>query len=315
MTDGTAAASGAAGPWRMHTSHWGPFQARREGTRIVVRPHALDPDPSDLLQNVPDAPTHRARVTQPMVRKGWLELGPGPTSARSQEPFVPVSWDRALDLVAAELARVRDAYGNEAIYGGSYGWASAGRFHHAQSQIHRFLNCIGGYTGSVHSYSAGASSVILPRVFAPLNKARSAVTWPSIIAHTELIVAFGGLAIKNSAVGSGGPGGHVVRPSLEAAHARGTRFVLVSPLADDLPASLDGEWLPIRPNTDTALMLALAYVLATEGLLDRDFLDRCCVGYPEFERYLLGETDGQPKTPAWAESTTEIPAATIQALA
>ena len=63
-----------------------------------------------------------------------------------------MEWDEALDLVAAELRRVRTEHGNEAIFGGSYGWASAGRFHHAQSQLHRFLNCIGGYTASVNSY-------------------------------------------------------------------------------------------------------------------------------------------------------------------
>ena len=53
---------------------------------------------------------------------------------------------------------------NTSIYGGSYGWASAGRFHHAQSQLHRFLNCIGGCTRSVNSYSTAAAQVILPHV-------------------------------------------------------------------------------------------------------------------------------------------------------
>jgi len=315
MSDAVETEAREGGSWKMHTSHWGPFQARWDGARLLVRPHAPDPDPSAILRNIPDAAAHRSRIAQPMVRQGWLERGPGSTRERGQEPFVPVSWDEALDLVATELERVRSEHGNEAIYGGSYGWGSAGRFHHAQSQVHRLLNCIGGYTASVHSYSAGASAVILPRVFAPMYRARTAVTWPSIVEHTELIVAFGGMAIKNAAVGSGGPGRHVVRPSLEAAHARGARFVLVSPLKDDLPGSLSAEWLPIRPNTDTALMLAIGHTLATENLLDRDFLERCCAGYPAFERYLLGETDGQPKSPEWAEALTDVPAGTIRILA
>lgn len=71
-----------------------------------------------------------------------------------------VSWDELIELLASELRRTVDRYGNEAIYGSSYGWASAGRFHHAQSQVHRFLNMVGGYTASRHSYSAGASEVI-----------------------------------------------------------------------------------------------------------------------------------------------------------
>ena len=75
-----------------------------------------------------------------------------------------VSWDELTELLAGELRRVVDTHGNEAIYGGSYGWASAGRFHHAQSQVHRFLKLLGGYTFSRHSYSLGATGVIMPRV-------------------------------------------------------------------------------------------------------------------------------------------------------
>ena len=66
--------------------------------------------------------------------------------------------------MGSELQRVIDADGNEAIYAGSYGWASAGRFHHAQSQIHRFLNVIGGYTKSVNTYSFAAAEVMMPHV-------------------------------------------------------------------------------------------------------------------------------------------------------
>ena len=76
--------------------------------------------------------------------------------------------------VAGELSRVAREHGNRSIFGGSYGWASAGRFHHAQSQLHRFLNRIGGSTRSVNSYSTAAAQVILPHVVAP---------WPEIEIH------------------------------------------------------------------------------------------------------------------------------------
>lgn len=76
---------------------------------------------------------------------------------RGIDRYVEVPWDTVLDVASAELARVYDRYGAEAVYGGSYGWASAGRFHHAQSQVQRFLNVLGGYVPSVNSYSLGAS--------------------------------------------------------------------------------------------------------------------------------------------------------------
>ena len=82
---------------------------------------------------------------------------------------------------------MRGEHGNEAIYGGSYGWASAGRFHHAQSQLHRFLNCLGGYIRSVNSYSLGAAEVILPHVSATAGCSHRATAWSVIGEHTELV--------------------------------------------------------------------------------------------------------------------------------
>jgi biotin/methionine sulfoxide reductase len=87
------------------------------------------------------------------------------------------------------------------VYGGSYGWASAGRFHHAQSQVHRFLNCLGGYVRHVNSYSLGTSTVLLPYVIADVNVLQTHATAKTVIAeHSELVVAFGGLSPKNAAV-------------------------------------------------------------------------------------------------------------------
>ena len=149
-------------PKRTRTyTHWGAYDVEvAGGTSTAVRPHSEDPDPSLIGKSFEDSVHHRSRITQPAVRKGWLERGPEKHGGgRGDEPFVAVSWDKALDLVASELGRVKEMHGNEAIFAGSYGWASAGRFHHAQSQIHRFLKQFGGYTYSVNSYSTAAASV------------------------------------------------------------------------------------------------------------------------------------------------------------
>ncbi|NMH99140.1 molybdopterin-dependent oxidoreductase [Pseudonocardia acidicola] len=300
-----------------HSSHWGAFSGHwRDGT-LTVRPHPDDPDPSPVLGNLPAAVAHPARVAAPMVRRGWLERGPGPDDRRGRDGFVEVGWDEVLDRLAAELARVRDEHGPAAVFGGSYGWASAGRFHHAQGQLHRFLNAaIGGYAYSVNTYSAGAAEVILPRVLGPFEAVvRRNITWEQVAAHTDTVLAFGGMAVKNSAVGAGGVSRHVEHGAMRAAAARGTRFVLVGPLRDDLPPDIGAQWLPLVPGTDTALMLALAHTLAVEGRHDRAFLDRYCVGWPTFERYLLGRSDGVAKDAAWAAGITGLDAAEIVALA
>ncbi|MDQ4060999.1 MAG: molybdopterin-dependent oxidoreductase, partial [Pseudomonadota bacterium] len=131
-----------------HSSHWGAFHAEvRDGRVVGVRPFEKDPDPSPIIRSIPDALYDSSRIAQPMVRKSWLETGPGRArERRGADAFVPVDWDRALDLVAAELRRVKERHGNEAIFAGSYGWSSAGRFHHARTQLHRFLNGFGGFT-------------------------------------------------------------------------------------------------------------------------------------------------------------------------
>ena len=302
--------------WGPHSAHWGTFSARWADGRLAVRPHPADPDPNSIMDNLTTALRHKTRIAHPMVRRGWLEHGPGQTDRRGRGTFVPVSWDRALDLLAAELARVRDEYGPGAIFGGSYGWASAGRFHHAPGQLHRFLNTVlGGYVRSVNSYSAGASAVILPHILGVDAVSRHGVTWDQIVAHTEVVVAFGGMALKNSAIAAGGVSRHVDRGAMRAAHARGARFVLISPLRDDLPQEARAEWLPVVPNTDTALMLGLAHTLLAENLHDQAFLERFCVGYPMFEDYLLGRSDGQPKDAAWAAAICGIPTNEIIALA
>jgi biotin/methionine sulfoxide reductase len=300
----------------VHLTHWGAFEAVSDGERLTeVRPWRGDPEPMPQIGNVASAQHHPARIATPHVRKGWLDHGPG-APGRGDEPFVPVPWDTALDLLAGELRRVYRDHGAEAVYGGSYGWASAGRFHHAQSQVHRFLNCLGGYVRHVNSYSLGTSTVLLPHVIADVNVLLNRATAKSVLAdHSELVVAFGGLSPKNAAVSPGGVSRHNSRGWISAARARGCRFVTVSPIRDDTPAEAEAEWIAPRPGTDAALMLALAQVLDADGLADTGFLDRYTVGYPRFARYLRGEADGVVKDPSWAEAITGVPAARIRELA
>src|ERR1700724_3361531 len=144
-------------------THWGGFSAGIESGDIAsVAPLDGETDPSPLLGNLPGSTRHSARITTPAVRRGRLRARAWPSTRRGADEFVAVSFKELTELLAGELRRVVDTYGNEAIYGGSYGWASAGRFHHAQSQVHRFLNTLGGYTASTQTYSWAAGEIILP---------------------------------------------------------------------------------------------------------------------------------------------------------
>lgn len=304
-------------------SHWGAFTAEVENGRVVgVRPFEHDPDPSNLIDAIPAGVHSQTRIAQPMVREGWLKHGPlggkdpGSGKGRGREPFVPVTWDKALDLVAGELARVRRDYGPASIMGGSQGWSSAGLFHEARPQLHRFLAAGGGYVDQVMNYSFGAALAFLPHIVgSPQAVVGPLTSWSSIARHGKLMVLFGGANPKNTQVSKGGCASHSTTPSIAELARAGVEVVNISPIRDDGPEAARPEWIPIRPNADTAMLLALTHTLVSEGLHDREFLAKYCAGFERVLPYLMGETDGQPKHAEWAANITGVPADTIRALA
>ena len=184
-------------------SHWGAYWAEVTDGRVVgVKPFERDDHPSPLLQSIPDVVHGENRVDRPYVREGFLKHGKdSDRSGRGVEPFVPVEWETALDLAASEIKRVREEHGNASIYAGSFGWASAGAFHHAQGLVKRFMNGYGGATVYASGYSMGAAGTLLPRILGNTSAVAGPVTtWSSIAENTELIVSFGGLPLKNMQV-------------------------------------------------------------------------------------------------------------------
>jgi len=299
-------------------THWGVYEAEvEEGKVTALRDFSEDKDPSPIGHGIVDALYAPSRITAPMVRESWLRDGPGSnTHLRGKEAFVEVDWETANKLVAEEITRIREDHGSNAIYAGSYGWASAGRFHHAQSQLKRFLNCTGGFTSSVFTYSFAAAEAMIPYVLGSYREFLNTTTsWSSIAESGELVVAFGGIPLKNGQIDAGGLGVHRQKEGITKAHAAGVEFVNVSPLKSDMMDEVDADWLAARPNTDVAIMLGLAHTLYTESLHKPEFLAKYAEGFQQFETYITGETDGTPKTAEWAAEISEIPAGTIRALA
>lgn len=296
-----------------HAAHWGAFTAEVEDGRVArVHPFAGDPAPSALLAGTPHAVHAPCRIDRPYVRRGWLAGDREGGTPRGGEPFVPVAWDVAVRLVAGELARVRDRHGPASIFGGSYGWSSAGRFHHAQTQLHRLLACAGGYTGQLANYSYAAGMTLMPHVIGGNDLVQGPVAdWRLIRDHTRLLLCFGGILPRNGQVHAGGGASHDMAFWLGEATRAGVAVAYVSPVRADMPDGIEAEWVPIRPGTDAAMMLALAHVLIREGCADTAFLARCTVGYPELRDHILAAG----YTPEWAAAETGVPAATIVRLA
>ncbi|WP_299547356.1 molybdopterin-dependent oxidoreductase [uncultured Tateyamaria sp.] len=290
-------------------AHWGTYTFNPGDADLT--PLADDPLPSRIGRGWVSASRNSdARILAPVARKGWLDGDRG--ANRCDDSFVEISWERALDLAAEEITRVSKAYGNQAIFGGSYGWSSAGRFHHAQSQMRRLLALAGGFTSSRETYSHAAAEVLFPHILGLSIRAfqDQMTTMPLVTEHCELMLAFGGISARTAQITSSGTSTHEVGPWLADLSAKGVRVVSIAPERGET-----GEWLSIRPGTDTALILALIHEIVAAGLEDEEFLQTCTSGWETLKSYVMGTSDGVTKSAEWAAPICDIQASVIRALA
>jgi anaerobic dimethyl sulfoxide reductase subunit A len=236
------------------------------------------------------------RLLYPLKRDG--ERGSG--------RFTRISWDEALDTIAGEMKRIRDAYGNASILH-FCSMCDPHTLHHVGA-FHKLLCLFGGYTAPwgfiSHEGATFAAGVTygLPRKFTQTEHR------PDEYLNSKLIIMWGWNPVTTEQ-------GTLVPPSLGRAKEWGTRFICVDPRFTDSAALLADQWIPIRPGSDAAVMLAMAYVIINENLQDQNFIDTHTYGYDLFKNFLFGQDDGQAKTPQWAESISTIPAAAIAELA
>lgn len=300
----------------MTVAHWGSYCVDTQANPVTIADNPDDPVPSVIGSGWLSARNDKdSRIQRPAVRKGWLEGDGG--ANRNDDSFVEMSWDEIIALTGNELSRVISKHGNEAIYGGSYGWGSAGRFHHSQSQMRRFLNLIGGYVAAKNTYSHAAAEVIFPYIAGMSNKEveEGLTSWQLIADNCELLLAVGGISGRTAQIASGGTWAHDMEGWLEKAARNGMQTVSLSPLKSDIHNIDNAEWQPIRPGTDTAYLLALCYELISQSLHDKNFLQQYTHGFETFKSYVLGNSDGQPKSPEWAATLCDIAAKDIREMA
>jgi anaerobic dimethyl sulfoxide reductase subunit A len=217
--------------------------------------------------------------------------------------FVRVSWDEALDAVAERLQQVRARYGDLAVLHASGAGSISGRGFSGAAASRRFFL----HWGAVSETSGNMSNHCVSVAADWMLGRRLPGSDRATLLDSRLIILWG----HNPAETHHGPN---TAHFIAAARERGARVVLIDPRYTDTGILAD-QWVPIRPGTDAAMAAAMAYVLETEGLVDHGFVERCTTGYAPYRDYLLGETDGTPKTPAWAEAETGVAAETIAELA
>lgn len=249
------------------------------------------------------------RIKYPMKREGWEPGGDGDTTGRGSDDFVRISWEEALDIYASELERITDEYGNESLYCvGSY-WDSDARLHACGSLLSRLLNLYGGHTSRFSSYSSGCATATLPYSIGQSSDPSN--TMADILANTDVIVFWG----SNPAVSNAIRGSHQWTLFLQRLRDSDIKVYVIDPRYSQTAHVTNGEHIPIVPRTDVAMQAAMAYVLIDEDLADYDFIENYTSGFEPFREYIMGDEDGQPKTPEWAAEETGIDADKIRSMA
>ena len=200
------------------------------------------------------------------------------------------------------------------MFAGSYGWKSPGKIHNCQTLLRRMLNLTGSYTNSAGDYSTGAAQVILPYVSGSIEVYEQCTTWKNLAENCELMVLWGCNPMNNSQI-SWQIADHGAWPGIELVKKAGVKVLSIDPVLTETCEALNGEWLAPRPHTDVAMMLGIAHTLYVEGLHDQKFLDRYTTGFDKFLPYLLGKSDGTPKSADWAAQICGLPADTLRELA
>jgi anaerobic dimethyl sulfoxide reductase subunit A len=247
---------------------------------------------------------HHDRLLHPLKRVG----------RRGEGKFIQISWEEALDTVAAQLQRIKQQYGNSAMFV-PYGTGSYNQLN-GSHVARRLMNLFGGCLGIYNSYSWAAINAATPTVYGTLVTGNQRQDW----LNSRYILMWG----WNPAEMRDGTNSDYF---VKLARQNGARVVCIDPRHSLSAAALADEWIPIRPGTDAAMMSAMAYAMIAERLYDAGFVRTHCVGFDasqmpagnegeeSYSDYILGVRDGIPKTPQWAEAITAVPAQTIARIA
>jgi len=264
------------------------------------------------------------RILYPLKRVDWDPKGERHPENRGKSKFKRITWDEAATLIASEIKRVQEKYGPYAIYTAeSTAHKESKKVHSGAGQQNLLLSKVGGYTGTVRNADSwegwywgtkhvwGEGDMRRYGIWAQVGLAvPGANQLLDVSQNTDMLVLQGcdGLTTVSTS-------GHVAAVVCRWFRELGIKFVHIAPDVNYTNAAHPDKWIPILPNTDMALQLAIAYVWMTEGTYDKAYIATHSVGFDKFEAYVLGKEDGVPKTPAWASPRCGVKEWTIKALA
>ena len=257
------------------------------------------------------------RILYPLKRVDWDPNGERNPENRGKSGYVRISWDEAAEIVASELKRVIKKYGPEAILAQADGHGEEKVVHSTHGCSLRLLDLLGGYTLQIRNPDSwegwywGAKHVWGTEPHGTMTPYHTNLI-PDVADNTELMLLWG-CDPETTPWGFGG--GQMASRLCYWFTELGIKSIYICPDLNYGAAVHADKWIPISPNTDAALQLALAYLWITQGTYDKEYIATHTVGFDKFEEYVLGKEDGIPKTPKWAANITGVPSRIIKELA
>ncbi len=255
------------------------------------------------------------RIKYPLKRVDWDPNGERNPQNRGKSKYKRISWDEATQVIADEIRRVHKKYGVHAILlqGDGHGECKTINTPHGHAGV--LLDHMGGFTlqvrnpdswegwywGAKHVWGQGAQGIMYP----------AANIVKDTTEHADMVLFWG---CDPETTPWGFTGQFASRLCYFWTEV-GIKQVYICPDLNYGAAIHADKWIPVLPNTDAALQLAIIYMWVTEGTYDKEYVDTHTVGFDQVRAYVLGEEDGVPKTPQWASKKCGVPEWTIKALA
>ena len=289
-----------------------PWRMEARGKEFVASEKVLIPPWTLGYKNRVNSPN---RVFYPLKRVDWDPHGERNPQNRGISRYERISWDEATTIIADELQRIAQTYGPSAVLVQADGHGETKVIHAAHGCQRRLMRLMGGYTyqtrnpDSWEGWYWGAKHVWGCE---PVGKqSHQSNIIPEIAENAGMLLFWG----CDPECTPWGWGGQTVSRICYWFKDLGIKQIYVCPDLNYGAAVHADKWIPIRPGTDSAMHLAIAYQWIILDEYDHDYVKTHVEGFAEFKKYVLGNTDGVAKTPGWASEKTGVPSRIIKALA